>query len=123
MIIAIDFDGTIIQGKYPAIDGLMPEAKACITKLKDNGHYIIINTCRSGVQLVEAINYLLENGIPFDRVNDNHPEQTRLYSNNSRKIYAHIYVDDKNVFGFAGWVDVYTEILRVEDEYSKLQKA
>ena len=119
MILGIDFDETIVRGKYPAIDGLMPYAKETINALKQQGHYIIINTCRSGDELLKAINYLLEHGIAFDRVNDNHPEQTRLYNNNSRKIYAHVYIDDKNLHGFPGWKVVGEEVARMEQEYKQ----
>lgn len=121
MIIAIDFDGTIVRGKYPAIDGLMPDAASSILALEEDGHYLIINTCRSGEHLLNAINYLLEQGIPFDRINDNHPDQTRLYKNNSRKVYANLYIDDKNVFGFPGWKPVLEEVRRLEQEWADRQ--
>lgn len=117
MIIAIDFDGTICHGKYPAIDGLMPCAADTIKHFSNEGHYIIINTCRSGEELLKAVNFLLEHGIPFNRVNDNHPDQTRLYNNNSRKVYAHVYIDDKNAGGFHGWPETKAIIERMEQEY------
>ena len=104
MIIAIDFDGTISRGKFPAIDGLQPYAAETINRLYQAGHYLIINTCRSGDQLVSAINFMLRQGIPFHCVNDNHPDQIAMYNNNSRKIYAHLYIDDKNLGGFPGWL-------------------
>lgn len=113
MIIAIDFDGTISRGKYPAIDGLQPYAAEVINRLYQAGHYLIINTCRSGEQCLEAVNFMLQHGIPFHRVNDNHPEQTALY-NNSRKIYAHLYIDDKNLGGFPGWLQAEQMIKELE---------
>lgn len=117
MIIAIDFDNTICRGKYPAIEGLMPYAKETINMLFDKGHYIIINTCRSHERLLEAINWMLSEGIRFHRVNDNHPEQTAMYQNNSRKIYAHVYIDDKNLGGFPGWLRTEEMINQMEFEY------
>lgn len=117
MILAIDFDGTICRGKYPAIDGQQPYAAVTVNQLYDDGHYLIINTCRSGDQLTEAVNWMLQQGIKFHRVNDNHPEQTALYNNNSRKIYAHIYIDDKNLGGFPGWPQAYETIKMAEEEY------
>jgi hypothetical protein len=104
MSIAIDFDNTISRGKYPAIDGLQPYAKETINRLFADGHYLIINTCRSGEQLLQAINWMLQQGVSFHRVNDNNPENTAIYGNNSRKIYAHLYIDDKNLGGFPGWL-------------------
>lgn len=117
MIIAIDFDGTICRGKYPNIDGEQPYAKQTIEQLKADGHYIIINTCRSGKQLLEAINWLLQQGIPFDRVNDNEPTNVALYGNNSRKVYAHIYIDDKQVGGLPLWKDICNYINQCQQEY------
>lgn len=119
MIIAIDFDNTISRGKFPAIDGLQPYAKNVINRLFNQEHYIIINTCRSGDQLLEAINFMLQQGICFNRVNDNHPDQTALYNNNSRKIYAHLYIDDKNIGGFPGWLQCEEIINQVETEYKQ----
>lgn len=119
MIIAIDFDGTISRGKFPAIDGLQPYAAEVINRLYQQGHYLIINTCRSGEQCVDAVNFMLQQGIPFHRINDNQPDQTALYNNNSRKIYAHLYIDDKNLGGFPGWLQAEEMINQVEAEYQQ----
>lgn len=117
MIIAIDFDGTICRGQYPNIDGLQPDAKQYIQELKADGHYIIIYTCRCGDYLTQAINWLLENEIPFDRVNDNEPQSIEMYKNNSRKVYAHVYVDDKQVGGLPTWGEIYEYITQKRQEY------
>lgn len=122
MIIAIDFDGTIVRGTYPNIDGLMPYAVETIKALKEQGHYLIINTCRTGEELLTAINYLLEHGIPFDRVNDNDPENTKKYKSSSRKIYAHVYIDDKNLGGFPGWLQAGVEVNKLNEAW-RLQYA
>ena len=53
---------------------------------------------------------MLEKGIPFDRVNDNHPDGIARHNNNSRKVYADVYVDDKQVGGLPMWQDVYKYI-------------
>lgn len=103
MIISIDFDGTIVEDHYPDIGKLMPGAKESVRRLHENGNLIIINTCRDGQLLLEAINFLLEHDIPFDRVNDNLPRNTREYESNSRKVFADIYIDDRNLGGFPGW--------------------
>jgi len=118
MIVAIDFDGTIIHGAFPNIDGLIKGAKEYINYLYDEGHYIIINTCRSGEQLLNAINYLLQQGVKFHRVNDNEPENSAKYKSNSRKIYAHVYVDDKQVGGLPSWYDIYMHIKEKDKEYN-----
>ncbi len=121
MIIAIDFDNTISRGKFPAIDGQQPHAADTVNALYDAGHYIIIHTCRTGENLLDAINWLLEQGIKFHRVNDNEPSNVRQYGNNSRKIYAHLYIDDKNLGGFPGWLIAYEMIQEFEAEYQQKQ--
>lgn len=110
MIIAVDFDGTITTGVYPSITGEQPGAGDAIRQLHENGHYIIIWTCRCGKPLIEAINWLLEHNIPFDKVNDHNPDNARQYGEGGNKIYADLYVDDKIVGGFPGWAKVLEEV-------------
>lgn len=65
MIIAVDFDGTLSMGPYPEIRNPKPYAVEMMNKLKDDGHYIILWTCRRGERLEDALNWLLEQGIPL----------------------------------------------------------
>lgn len=118
MILAIDFDGTIAIDNYPEIGVAVPYSIDTICKLKSDGHYIIVNTCRCDDRLVEAINWMLERGVPFDRVNDNHPEETIKYDSNSRKVFAHIYVDDKQVGGLPPWPEIYEYVTEEERRYN-----
>ncbi|MBR8705869.1 hypothetical protein ABLT32_06130 [Bacteroides pyogenes] len=117
MIIAVDFDGTISRGEYPAIAGEQPYAGEVLRRLHEQGHYIIIWTCRTGERLLEAVNWLLERRIPFDRVNEHNPENIAQYGPGGRKVYAHCYIDDKNIGGFPGWIACQKEIERMETEY------
>lgn len=121
MIIAIDFDGTICRGKYPIIDGLQPYAKEIINKLYDDGHYIIIWTCRENERLLTATNWLLEQGINFHRINDHNPENLRIYGGNTRKIYAHLYIDDKQVGGLPTWNEIYQYVNDLVIKYQSNQ--
>jgi hypothetical protein len=118
MIIAVDFDGTLHAGRYPNIGAPAPYAIDVMTRLHEDGHYIIINTCRGGDLLIQAINWLLLHKIPFDRVNDNEPGNTDKYESNSRKIYAHCYIDDKQVGGLPTWPEIYSYISDMEKKYS-----
>jgi hypothetical protein len=117
MIIAVDFDGTLHTGRWPEIGSPAPYVQEVLQQLRYEGHYLIIWTCRAGDELVEAINWLLENNIPFDRVNDNPPGQTTGYGNNSRKVYAHLYVDDKQVGGLPMWTEIYAYVREREEAY------
>ena len=103
MIIAVDFDGVLNQSPWPSVGLRVPNAKGAMRQLHDAGHYIIIWTCRTGEDLTRAINWLLEEGIPFDRVNENCPESMECYGNNTRKVHADLYIDDRQVGGFPGW--------------------
>lgn len=122
MIIAIDFDGTIARTDYPAILGEMPYAARVIRHLHAAGHYIIVWTCRHGNELTQAINWLLEHGIPFHRINDHNPDNLRRYGSGGPKVYAHCYVDDKNLGGFPGWLEVERIITDMETDYQNKQQ-
>lgn len=123
MIIAVDFDGTLHLGKFPAIGIPAPDAIKVMKQLKADGHYLIINTARGGDDLLNAINWLLDKGVPFDRVNDNYPVNVGKYGNNSRKIYAHLYVDDRQVGGLPPWLEIYEKACLMEANYkAKLNK-
>lgn len=89
-VIAIDFDGTIVEHKYPAIGAPIKGAIETIKELQARGHKIILWTMRSGKELDEAVAYLQENGITPWSVNQN-PEQDW---STSPKAYAQIYIDD-----------------------------
>ena len=108
MIIAIDFDGTLHYGEYPRIGYPNLQALECMRRLKDDGHYIIIYTCRNGDLLLEAINWLIDKGFQFDRVNENAPFNVAKHGGtNTRKVYADVYIDDHNVGGLPSWDDMY----------------
>lgn len=112
MIISIDFDGTICRDQYPLIGCSVPYAIEVINKLKIAGHIIIINTCREGKLLTNAINWLLFSGIPFDRVNDNLQTAIDEYGSNARKIFADVYIDDRNFGGFPGWLTIEKNLIK-----------
>jgi hypothetical protein len=111
-IIAIDFDGTIVEHDFPRIGKLMPHAKEVINRLHDAGHKIIIWTCRNHTEpnhpdwddapIPRVMEFLRKNGIHFDSINENHPSMGFWLQ--SRKIFAEIYIDDKNLGGFPGWL-------------------
>ena len=60
--------------------------------------------------------------IPFDRINDHNPDNVRLYGEGGNKVYAHCYIDDKNVGGFPGWQEVERMINEMEVEYKNRLK-
>ena len=58
---------------------------------------MILWTCRNGIDLTKAIEFCRNIGLVFDAINDNLPEIKVKYQNNSRKIFANIYIDDRAV--------------------------
>ena len=90
MIIALDFDGTVVTHEYPYVGediGAVPVLK----ELTAAGHQLILFTMRSGKLLDEALAWFERNGIELFAVNEN-PEQKSWTS--SVKVHANIYIDD-----------------------------
>lgn len=105
-IIAIDFDGTLHDGTYPIIGQPLSGAIEGMQGLHKDGYYLIIWSCRNGELLIDAINWLLEHHIPFHRVNEQNPSNAAQYGDNTRKVYADIYVDDRQVGGLPCWAEI-----------------
>jgi len=91
MIIAVDFDGTIVDHDYPRIGAPNPLAIECMASWQKQGCRLILWTMRSGPTLDDAVGYLRENGILLWGVNQN-PGQADW--SQSPKAYAQLYVDD-----------------------------
>ena len=114
MIIAIDFDGTIVEHKYPDIGRLRPFAFEALKALQAKGHRLILWTHRSGPYLDEAVEYCRKHGLEFYAVNRNYPEE-KWDVLDSRKILADLYIDDRNLGGLPSWTEIYNMICP-EDE-------
>ena len=108
-IISIDYDDTIVYADYPNIGTIKPHAREVINNLYNEGHFIIIWTCRSGHHEQMASMYLREMGVKFHHINENHPENIVQYDSDSRKIFADIYIDDKQLGGLPeSWLEIET---------------
>jgi len=108
MIIAIDFDGTIVEHAYPKIGKPIPFAIETLRMLHDDGHRLILWTVREGKLLQEAIDYCEQNGICFFAVNANYPEEKRETS--PRKLVADLFIDDRNLGGLPDWGIIYRAV-------------
>lgn len=106
-VIAVDFDGTIVEHKYPAIGKEMLFAFATMKALQQKGHKLILWTFRSGRTLEEAVEFCRKNGIEFYAVNKNYPEEQFEEATISRKVNADVFIDDRNVGGFIGWSEIW----------------
>jgi hydroxymethylpyrimidine pyrophosphatase-like HAD family hydrolase len=109
MIIAIDFDGTIVEHRYPLIGPQRTFAFEALKALQKKGHRLILWTHRSGEYLDSAVEYCRENGLEFYAVNRNYPEE-KWDQLDSRKILADIYIDDRNLGGIPSWTEIYKQI-------------
>jgi hydroxymethylpyrimidine pyrophosphatase-like HAD family hydrolase len=105
-IIAVDFDGTVVEHKYPEIGKEMLFAFSTLKALQQKGHKLILWTIRTGKLLDEAVAYCKQNGVEFYAVNKNYPEEI-LDESTSRKLNVDIFIDDRNVGGFVGWSEVW----------------
>lgn len=96
-VIAVDFDGTLCENKWPDIG--MPNRHLiaylrCEQECK--GTKVILWTCRHGRKLKQAVKWCKDHGLIFDAVNKNLPEVIKHFGSDTRKIFAHEYIDDKN---------------------------
>jgi hypothetical protein len=110
MIIAVDFDGTIAEHRYPGIGPPLPGAFEVLKELQQAGHKLILWTCREDdghkidrQYLTEAVKFCEENGIIFDAINETILEFDFREKGLRRKPYCHYYIDDAIVGGFPGW--------------------
>lgn len=110
MTIAVDFDGTIVEHKYPEIGKELPFAIDTLKKLADSGHRIVLWTVREGVLLENAVEYCRKRGLEFYSVNSEYPDESWNHSIGSRKITADIYVDDRNLGGIPDWNMIYNMV-------------
>ena len=118
LIIAVDFDGTIVEDKFPKIGKPMIFAFDTLKKLQANGHRLILWTYRHGKALKDAVEFCKENGVEFYAVNKSYPEEI-FDEKISRKIHADFFIDDRNIGGFIGWTQVYRLIFNTEPEPHK----
>ena len=117
MKIAVDFDGTIVEHKYPEIGKTMLFAFETLKAIQDQNHQLILWTFRSGKSLEEAVEFCRKNGIEFYAVNKSYPEEVFDESNTSRKIQADVFIDDLNIGGFPGWGEVW-RMLNPSEHYT-----
>lgn len=117
-IICIDFDGVIVEESFPYIGNLMKNAKETIKDLYLANYILILWTNRTneyldtngnqGMYLDKCLEFLEEEKLLqyFTKINDNISQKY-----NCRKVYADIYIDDRDINGFQGWDNVRNKLL------------
>lgn len=122
MIIAVDFDGTIVEHKYPEIGREIPFAIETLKMLIEDRHQLILWSVREGELLEEAVNWCKERGVEFYAVNRDYPEEKKENNNHfSRKLKADLFIDDRNVGGLPDWGEIY-RIIRENKSYKQVVK-
>lgn len=116
LILAIDFDGTIATDSFPEVGELRENADVVIRKLYEDGHSIIINTCRTGKYEGLAEYFLQKNNIPYHFINSNLPRVIESYKQDCRKISADIYIDNRCILGIPTWDEIYEIITKRAQE-------
>lgn len=111
MLIAIDFDGTCVEHKFPDVGPDMPHAVEVLSRFSDAGFKLILWTCRedhpSHIEkkyLQDAVDWFKQHNIPLYGVNATPVEAefrdfVKGEKTTIRKAYANIYIDDRNLGG------------------------
>lgn len=97
-IYAVDFDGTLCRGsRFPTIGNPNYYLIEFLKEKRNQGDIVILWTCREGRLLDDAVEWCRKYGLEFDYINENTKENLEKFKNNSRKIFANYYIDDKNM--------------------------
>lgn len=110
MIIAVDFDGTIVRNMFPEIGREIPFAIDVLHMLQEDHHCLILWTSRSGKHLEDAVKWCADRGLTFYAVNSNFPSHYIIPEDMkeiSPKVVADIYVDDLSLGGIPDWTQIY----------------
>lgn len=113
MKIAVDFDGTIVEHRYPEIGKEIPFATQTLRMLIEDGHKLILWSVREGRLLEEAVEWCKKRGVVFYAVNQDFEGDTQDKNPEySRKLKANIFIDDRNIGGLPDWGVIYELISR-----------
>ena len=122
MVIAVDFDGTIVEHRYPEIGKEVPFAIQTLKMLIKEQHRLILWTVREGELLAEAVEWCKQRGVEFWAINKDYPEEEKENNNNySRKLKADLFIDDRNVGGLPEWGLIY-QMVQTKKSYKQIIK-
>jgi len=120
MTIAVDFDGTIVEHRYPEIGKELPFATQTLRMLIEDRHKLILWSVREGKLLDDAVEWCRKRGVEFYAVNKDFPEED-LNKNKSfsRKLKADVWIDDRNIGGLPDWGTIY-QIITERKSYEQV---
>lgn len=114
MVIAVDFDGTIVEHRYPEIGEEIPFAIDTLKMLIADRNKVILYTMRNGKLLDEAVRWCSDRGVEFYAINSDVPNDfvSDRDKNFSSKVNADYFIDDRNIGGLPDWTTIYKIITR-----------
>lgn len=121
MVIAVDFDGTIVEHKYPAIGEEKPFACEVLRMLIAERHRLILWTVREGKLLDDAIQWCKKRGVEFWAVNSDSSDMFKEAKdrNLSCKLNADVFIDDSGIAGLPDWNTIY-KIIHTGKTYEQI---
>ena len=97
MVIAVDFDGTIVEHRYPRIGEEIPFAIDTLKLLQQEKHRLILWSVREGALLDEAVEWCKARGLEFYAINKDYPEEQKDHQGFSRKLKADLLMLDRQL--------------------------
>lgn len=119
MIIAVDFDGTIVEHRYPRIGTEVPFAVDTLKLLQQEKHRLILWSVREGELLDEAVEWCKARGLEFYSINKDYPEEEKSHQGFSRKLKADLFIDDRNLGGLPDWGVIY-QIVKEKKTFAEI---
>ena len=116
MVIAVEFDGTIVEHRYPEIGAEIPFAIETLKMLIKERHRLILWSVREGELLEEAVEYCRQRGVEFYAVNKDYPEEKKTDKGYTRKLKVDMFIDDRNLGGLPDWGTIY-RMIKEEKSY------
>ena len=121
MKIAVDFDGTIVEHRYPQIGKEIPFAIDTLKMLQQEGHWLILWSVREGKLLEEAVEWCKARGLEFYAVNSDYPEDDAPKGDRSRKLTAELFIDARNLGGLPDWGVIY-QMIKGNKTFAEIHK-
>ena len=120
MTIAVDFDGTIVEHRYPEIGREIPFATDTLKMLIKERHKLILWSVREGKLLDDAVEWCKARGVEFYAINKDFPEEdVEKNMHFSRKLKADVWIDVRNVGGLPDWGTIY-EMISKKKTYEQI---
>jgi hypothetical protein len=92
----VDFDATItLRNEWPNIGTPNLRMIAFLLRAYNHGYKLVLDTCRSGKPLEQAVDFCDRHGIRFAAVNQNLPSQIEVFGSDPRKISGYFRIDDQ----------------------------